>query len=602
MKNILFILLFLSTSVSFGQGLLKGTSDVLRKIDQLNLKNQDDESLKILDKALKNPATSPDDLIYLYTYKSGILLDQDSLKLSSNLVDQIFVQAQKTTDSVSQAMALRSRAYLNSYLNLTDQVIKDSKDALKLLESRKDQNRLKYYLNYLIYATYSGWNESDKMEHYIKECEKYALAENNQNFIANVYLGYSSVFLNRYRKDKGKSDLDSNYFYLQKAYDLFEKFPEEVSSNTFVIACINMANYLLEFSEGPIADRKETAYKYLAKAEEELKHDRARFSRWINIYGIKSDFALKEGNIPLAEQYLLEAINRLDTRKDNNLLRLEYSVYKHLSEISEKKGDLNSALNYQKKSESILKQNFDQRQIASAQKLEVQYETEKKDQQLMLLGETAELRQRQNYLYGGLAVLAMLGLAFMFRSYHFKLRYSIEREKQLSKEKEDAERNAEMQVRLEKEEQARLKAEQNLLELKHSQLQKESLANSLIIDHKNDMLKQIQNKLQDGDSRDIQKLLKEETLLNADFEDIKWQIQQLHPTFFSQLIERANQKLTPLDLRYCAYIYLQMSTKQIAQVLHVEAQSVRMFKYRLKQKFGLSKESDLETFLQEVGS
>ena len=126
MKNILFILLFLSTSVSFGQGLLKGTSDVLRKIDQLNLKNQDDESLKILDQALKNPANGPDDLIFLYTYKSGILLDRDSLKLSSNLVDQIFVQAQKTTDSVSQAMALRSRAYLNSYLNLTDQVIKDS--------------------------------------------------------------------------------------------------------------------------------------------------------------------------------------------------------------------------------------------------------------------------------------------------------------------------------------------------------------------------------------------------------------------------------------------------------------------------------------------
>jgi len=218
------------------------------------------------------------------------------------------------------------------------------------------------------------------------------------------------------------------------------------------------------------------------------------------------------------------------------------------------------------------------------------------------LGETADLRQRQNYLYGGLAILATLGLAFMFRSYHFKLRYSIEREKKLAMEKEDAELNAEMQVKLEREEQARLKAEQDLLELKHQQLQKEALANSLIIEHKNDMLKQIQSKLQDGDPRDIQKLLREETLLNADFEDIKWQIQQLHPTFFSQLIEKANQKLTPLDLRYCAYIYLQMSTKQIAQVLHIEAQSVRMFKYRLKQKFGLSKESDLESFLQEVGS
>ena len=188
----------------------------------------------------------------------------------------------------------------------------------------------------------------------------------------------------------------------------------------------------------------------------------------------------------------------------------------------------------------------------------------------------------------------------MFRAYHYKLRYSIQREKQLAKEKEDAEQTAAMQVLFEKEEQARLKAEQDLLELKHQQLQKEALANSLLIDHKNDMLKQIKHKIQAGDAQDINKLLKDEALLTADFEDIKWQIQQLHPTFFQQLMERATQKLTALDLRYCAYLYLQMSTKQIAQVLHVEAQSVRMFKYRLKQKFGLPKESDLEEFLQSV--
>jgi len=602
MRNILFTFLLLSTFSAFGQGLLKGTDDVVKQVDLLNLKNQDDESLELIDRALKNPANGPDDLIYLYTYKSGLLLEKDSLKLGSHFVDLSLEQMDKTNIPLSKAMALRARADLNSYLNLTDQVIKDSKDALKILEREKDANQLKYFFNYLIYATYSGWNDSDKMEQYIKECEKYAFLANNQNLIANVHLGYASVYLYRYRKNNIKAELDSNYYHLDKAYKLFEKYPSQVSSNVFVVACINLANYLLEFANDPIDDRKKIAYNYLNKAEEELKNDRARFNRWINIYGIKSDFALKEGNITLAEQYLIEAINRLDSRRDNSLLKLEYSLYKHLSDLSEKKGDNTSALNYQKKSENILKQNFDQQQITNAQKLEIQYEIEKKDNQLKLLGETAELRQRQNYLYGGLAILAMLGLAFMFRSYHFKLRYSIEREKKLSKEKEDAELNAEMRVRLEKEEQARLKAEQELLELKHQQLQKEALANSLIIEHKNDMFKQIQSKLQDGNPRDIQKLLREETLLNADFENIKLQIQQLHPNFFSQLIDKANQKLTPLDLRYSAYIYLQMSTKQIAQVLHIEAQSVRMFKYRLKQKFGLSKESDLESFLQEVGS
>lgn len=85
-------------------------------------------------------------------------------------------------------------------------------------------------------------------------------------------------------------------------------------------------------------------------------------------------------------------------------------------------------------------------------------------------------------------------------------------------------------------------------------------------------------------------------LVQSDFEDIKTHIQELHPDFFNQLNKNALQKLTPLDLKYCTYIYLKMNTKQIAQALDVEPQSVRMFKYRLKQKFGLGKEVDLEDF------
>lgn len=89
-------------------------------------------------------------------------------------------------------------------------------------------------------------------------------------------------------------------------------------------------------------------------------------------------------------------------------------------------------------------------------------------------------------------------------------------------------------------------------------------------------------------------------LIQTDFEEIKMQIQELHPDFFNALGKKAVQKLTTLDLKYCTYLYLKMDTRQIAQALHVEAQSVRMFKYRLKQKFGLGKGDDLEGFLGNI--
>jgi DNA-binding NarL/FixJ family response regulator len=39
-----------------------------------------------------------------------------------------------------------------------------------------------------------------------------------------------------------------------------------------------------------------------------------------------------------------------------------------------------------------------------------------------------------------------------------------------------------------------------------------------------------------------------------------------------------------------------MGTKQIAHLLNVEPKSVRMAKYRLKKKFGLDEDTDLDTF------
>lgn len=64
------------------------------------------------------------------------------------------------------------------------------------------------------------------------------------------------------------------------------------------------------------------------------------------------------------------------------------------------------------------------------------------------------------------------------------------------------------------------------------------------------------------------------------------------------LQEKAHKKLTQLDLKYCAYLSLKLSAKRIAQLMSVEPKSVRMAKYRLKQKLNLTKEENLNDFLQ----
>ncbi|RQP15910.1 MAG: hypothetical protein EAS52_13495 [Parapedobacter sp.] len=588
----------LQCSLAWAQYISQATHATLEKIEQLQTRNKSQEALSTLQEAI-GETDSPDDLAYLYAYQSGLYTSMDSLLAGKRTLDLSLEHAQHTSKKTSKAVAYRAKAYLNNRLNLPDEAVKDALIGLRYVDGNDEDPITKYHLNYLLYSVYSKWNDEEKMEKYIRTCGQYALRANSANLQANVNNGLSSMYQARYRKKNRKDLLDSSYHYLGEAFSLYQTYPEKVSGNTFVITCINLANYYLDFSSEELATRKKNAFDYLSLAEEKLNNKVAFAYMWINVFGIKSGFAKLEGNLSLAEQYLLQGLGQL-MRGDGNYFKLEYLVNKDLAEIAQKKNDLKSAIAYQQKAEELLKKSFDEQQLLNAQKLEIQYETEKKDQQLKLLNERAEFRKRKNYLYGGIAVALLFGLVFMFSSYRFKLRYSMERERKLQQEKEDAERTMAIQIRLEKEEQARLKAEQELLDLKRQQLEKEALTNSLIIEHKNETLKQIQNRIQEGDAGHIQKLLKEEMLLRADFEDIKMQIQDLHPNFFSRLSEKSVQKLTPLDLRYCAYLHLKMTTKQIAQVLHVAPQSVRMFKYRLKQKFGLDKDSDFEEFLQEI--
>lgn len=128
------------------------------------------------------------------------------------------------------------------------------------------------------------------------------------------------------------------------------------------------------------------------------------------------------------------------------------------------------------------------------------------------------------------------------------------------------------------------------------------MANVLQLEHKNQTLQSIRNKLTEGDPVNMQKILKEQMVIDNDFEHAKLQIQQVHPGFFNLINDKAQRKLTLLDLKLCAYLYLKMDTRQIAQLMNIEAKSVRMSRYRIKQKLGLDKDDDLNGFLQGLGS
>ncbi len=78
--------------------------------------------------------------------------------------------------------------------------------------------------------------------------------------------------------------------------------------------------------------------------------------------------------------------------------------------------------------------------------------------------------------------------------------------------------------------------------------------------------------------------------------EFKSQFERLHPHFFTEIKNRF-PKLTNEDLKYCAYLKMHMSNREIANVLHINQDSVRTHKYRLKKKMKLDKSTDLQVFI-----
>ncbi len=57
----------------------------------------------------------------------------------------------------------------------------------------------------------------------------------------------------------------------------------------------------------------------------------------------------------------------------------------------------------------------------------------------------------------------------------------------------------------------------------------------------------------------------------------------MDPEFYSRLTA-LNPKLTPLEIRHCAYLKLNLSNHEIADILNVEVKSLQMSRYRIKKK------------------
>ncbi len=74
---------------------------------------------------------------------------------------------------------------------------------------------------------------------------------------------------------------------------------------------------------------------------------------------------------------------------------------------------------------------------------------------------------------------------------------------------------------------------------------------------------------------------------------------QVHNNFLS-ILKAKYSSLSSTDLKLCAYLRLNLSSKEIAQLMNISLKGVEISRYRIRKKLELATEINLHDFLIEV--
>ena len=205
----------------------------------------------------------------------------------------------------------------------------------------------------------------------------------------------------------------------------------------------------------------------------------------------------------------------------------------------------------------------------------------------------------------------------LFLIFVFALMKFIVQRMEKARKKEQEKHMAELKTRVEEFHHQGLVAEKEIMKLKNEKLENEmvfrnkELANqTMSIIQKNQFLAKIKDELQrlrkKGDE-EIQKNKLNTLLKKIDKEiDNKQQnhvfetyFDEVHNEFFTSLKSKYPQ-ISPREMRLCAYIRMDLTSKEIAVLLNITERGVEIGRYRLRKKLELSRDTNLSTFLSNI--
>ena len=202
------------------------------------------------------------------------------------------------------------------------------------------------------------------------------------------------------------------------------------------------------------------------------------------------------------------------------------------------------------------------------------------------------------YLSNVLIVLyIVLIVLFLYSSHLFSQRY-------YKKQKEELIEKSRIELELKE-----LESNQKIIKLNNDKLRsdiesknRELATSTMSLIKKNEFLNSIKQELTANGAIGITRVIKiiDKDLNNTDDWKMFQEAFNNADKKFLKKIKSKHPELTPNDLRLCAYLRLNLSSKEIAPLLNISPRSVEVKRYRLRKKIDLSHDANLTNYILEI--
>lgn len=507
--------------------------------------------------------------------------DSSDYNISQLFFDSAHYLVNEKTDTSLRIKLLFNQTEILKLRGYYDTCLTNYYMAMKLAQETRDTARLALaYYNVASINFYLGQHQKC-LENAEKSLELYS-SEHNSAKIANCYVLMSIAM----REMNSPESID----YLKLALNEYEKTGDTLNIG---ITYNNLGNYYLDFN-----DLKQANFFY----EQAVRMNRSIKDNYhlALSYGNLGESYIDLGRMQEARMYIDSSLRmalRIEARETIEL------NYQRLGRYFEKIGDGDSAL-------LMMSKLLEARTSRLRMEGDVLVETteDKHKTQLSLLQSKAEVSQleadktRGRIVLWFVVVIALLSItvAYLFIRKQRQIRKIDLHLHEEEKKALEAETALKEHILQEQEAaQARLESE---LDFKRQELMKFSLT----ISEREEFLSSLRSLVQQISPTDTQKpeIIKEiRMMLNNGADDGKTelyrQINEMNQSFVFNL-KSSYPSLNEDDIRLASLLLIDLSSKEIADILSIEAKSVDMKRYRLKKKLELDADTDLKAFLQQI--